>query len=311
MEAPKTEQKRNKRTGGDIVFYAPQPRHVRNAIVKTHRIGRTERLRLWVARMSSTMLDSALLNQPNPCGRNKPMEIVILPALEDNFIYLIRTSDGVAVIDPGEAAPVTRALACAGASLTTILLTHGHRDHTGGVAALKHASGAVVYGPDGGGIPELDHAVREGDAINVGRVVFSVLDTPGHGAHDISFMLHHPARPDALFCGDTLFVSGCGRALAGNVAQLWNSLDRLRRLPDETEVYCGHDYAEENLRFALSVEPDDPVVKTRRDTVRADALKRRLSVPSTIGTERRANPFLRCTDAESFARLRAMKDRFG
>lgn len=239
------------------------------------------------------------------------LNILVEKALEDNFIYVIRTPAGAVVIDPGDAEPVEQVLAREQLRLAAILATHGHHDHTGGIAALKLSSGAIVYGPDGDRIPVLDRAVREGDAIKLGGSTFTVLETPGHGAHDVSYLLQHPGRPDALFCGDTLFVSGCGRALSGNAARLWNALDRLRRLPDTTEVYCGHDYTEENLRFALSVAPDDPIYARQLDAVRSRARTGRLCVPSTIGVERRANPFLQCRDAESFVRLRALKDRFG
>jgi len=239
------------------------------------------------------------------------MNIEIIRALGDNFIYLVETTAGAVVIDPGDAAPVERALAERGLRLSMILVTHEHHDHTGGIAALKQRSGALVAGPAGGRIPELDRIVGEGDVIEAGEGGFTVLATPGHGAHDVSYVLHRPDHPDALFCGDTLFVSGCGRIFGADAQQLWQSLDRLRRLPELTAVYCGHDYTEENLRFALSVEPDDAAYAERLCEFQAAAAAGRPCVPSTIGMERRANPFLRCRDAATFARLRAMKDRFG
>lgn len=237
-------------------------------------------------------------------------DIEIIPAGPDNYQYLVLESDSAAVIDPSEPVSIQRALARHGLTLSLILVTHHHHDHVAGVSELVDEFHAEVAGADDPRIPRLTHVVGNGDGIDFSEGRFRVLETPGHGDRDVSYCFTRPGHPDALFCGDTLFISGCGRILEGTVSALWSSLRKLAALPDETELYCGHEYTEENLRFALSLEPSDPVYRARADEVSVQRRAHQPSVPGTMGTERRANPFLRCRSLEEFAALRNRKDRF-
>ncbi len=239
------------------------------------------------------------------------MNITILPALSDNYMYLIASNTDAIIVDPSDADIAARAIAERGLTLKRILITHHHYDHVGGVPALKQLTGAEVIGPNDQRIPALGRSVRDGDSIEFGDGVLSVMETPGHGSCDVSYLLHAPGRLDALFCGDTLFVSGCGRLLEGSAEMMWASLQRIAALPDETEVYCGHEYTEENVQFALSLAPDDAVYRDRLHAVRGQLQWGEPTVPTTIGMEKKANPFLRCTSVRAFAETRAKKDRFG
>ncbi len=240
------------------------------------------------------------------------IQIHPIPVWQDNYTYVIEADSGVAaVVDPTDADETWNFLRTRSLDCRMILATHSHHDHIAGLAALKAQTGATVIGAADAGIPGLDQSVREGERIPFdGGWTFEVLDTPGHGARDESFLLRGPDRVPALFCGDTLFVSGCGRVLQGSGAQLWQSLQKLRALPTETEVYCGHEYTEENLRFALSQAPNDPHYRARLQEVQQQLADTGVSVPSTIGQERTANPFLRCDELNAFIQCRKQKDAF-
>lgn len=239
------------------------------------------------------------------------MNIFTLPALSDNYMYLIALDADAIIVDPSDADIASRAIAERGLTLKHILITHHHYDHVGGGPALKRRTGAEVIGPNDQRIPALDRFVQDGDAIVFGDSKFLVMETPGHGSRDVSYLLRAPSMADALFCGDTLFVSGCGRLLEGNAETMWGSLQRIATLPDDTEVYCGHEYTEENLQFALSLVPDDAAYQDRLRTVHAKLQRGEPTVPTTIGMEKKANPFLRCNSVSAFAKTRAKKDRFG
>ena len=193
-----------------------------------------------------------------------PLEIVLVPALSDNYVYLLhdRESGATAVVDPGEAAPVEAALAERGWSLTQIVNTHHHHDHTGGNADLKAKHGARLIGPraEAARIAGMDRTVGEGDAVEIAGHRAVVYETPGHTSGHIS--LHIPDSA-ALFCGDTLFALGCGRMFEGTPPQFWASLSTLRALPAETRVYCGHEYTQSNARFALSVDGGNSALRAR------------------------------------------------
>jgi hydroxyacylglutathione hydrolase len=253
------------------------------------------------------------------------LEIRQIPVLQDNYVYLIREprQGAVAVVDPAVAPPVIAALRKLGWTLTHILNTHHHGDHTGGNLALKAATGCTIVGPraDAARIPGLDVEVGEGDRLPFGETEAQVFDVPGHTRGHIAYWF---ADAHALFCGDTLFSLGCGRLFEGTPRQMWESLSKLRRLPDETRVYCGHEYTQANARFALTVDPGNPRLKARAaevDRRRAQGLS---TVPSTMAEERATNPFLRA-DAEGlrhalnmetadpvavFAEIRRRKDVF-
>lgn len=238
------------------------------------------------------------------------LEVELLPALSDNYVYLLHEPDrgATGVVDPAVAAPVLEALARRGRRLDLILVTHHHGDHTGGLAELKAATGCRAVGPraEAARIPGLDLLVGEGDRVPFGALEAEVLETPGHTAGHISYRF---AAADALFCGDTLFALGCGRLLEGDAPTMWRSLGKLRALPEATAVYCGHEYTQSNARFALAVDGANEALRARAAEV--DELRRRgaPTIPSTIGLELRTNPFLRAADAAAFGELRRKKDR--
>jgi hydroxyacylglutathione hydrolase len=207
----------------------------------------------------------------------------------DNFIYLLLQGGQTAVVDPGAAAPVREALEACGATLSLILLTHYHGDHTEGCNALKRASGCRIAGPAGGSV-RLDEAVTEGDALAFAGTSITVLPVPGHTAHDVAYYLRDE---NVVFTGDTLFAGGCGRLFSGNAAQMWASLLRLRELPAETRVYGGHDYTLDNLKFALHLEPDNTAIQNRLNAFESQP-KNSIPSASTIAEECLTNPFLRC-----------------
>ncbi|RPH66974.1 MAG: hydroxyacylglutathione hydrolase [Burkholderiales bacterium] len=257
-----------------------------------------------------------------------------IDAFDDNYIWLLRAPEGrrAAVVDPGDAAPVERALAERDLTLSAILLTHHHPDHVGGVRALVERWQPVVYGPRNEAIDGIDRHLAGGDSIvaeGIG-VAMRVLDVPGHTRGHIAYVaapFGGDPRP-LLFCGDTLFAAGCGRLFEGTPAQMLDSLDRLAGLEPATLVFCAHEYTLSNLRFAAAAEPDSGAVLARLDEARRMREARARTVPSSIGIERETNPFLR-SDApgvraalagrqghapvsrlESFTALRAWKDVF-
>jgi len=240
-----------------------------------------------------------------------PLEIVQIPVLSDNYVYLVHDADSgqTAVVDPAEAAPVQAALQSRGWSLSHILCTHHHGDHIGGVAELKAASGALVLAGknDHARIPAIDRLVEEGDTVAIGAFVFRVIDVPGH---TLAHVAYYCPKAEALFCGDTLFSLGCGRLFEGSAQQMYTSLGKLARLPATTRVYCAHEYTQSNGRFALTVDRENLDLVTRLAEV-ADLRSRNLpTVPSTLEQELAANPFLRAPDARTFESLRQQKDIF-
>ncbi len=253
------------------------------------------------------------------------LDIQIIPALSDNYIYLFREpeSGAVAVVDPGDDEPVKATLNRLGWRLTHIIITHHHADHTAGNLSLKTAFQCPIIGPaaEAARIPGLDEQLSEGDTYKVGNAEAQVLETPGHTLGHISF--HFP-ESQALFCGDALFVMGCGRLSEGTADQQWSSLRKLRSLPNETRIYCGHEYTQANAKFALSVDPDNETLKARAKEIDETRAAGRPTVPSTMGQEKATNPFIRCDDkkmaksagltgkkpAEVFAEIRRRKDNF-
>jgi hydroxyacylglutathione hydrolase len=237
--------------------------------------------------------------------------VELIPALSDNYIYLLRDpgSDAVAIVDPGEAAPAIAALERHRLRLTHILNTHHHGDHIAGNGELVRRWGAKLIAPAANRdqIPDIDQAVSDGDTVSVGTLRFDVLAVPGHTLGHVAFW---SAEPAVLFAGDTLFALGCGRMFEGTAEQMWGSLQRLAALPPETLVYCGHEYTQSNARFALAVDPGNTALQQRAAEIDALRAEGRPTVPSTIGTERRTNPFLRAGDAAAFATLRKQKDQF-
>jgi len=238
------------------------------------------------------------------------LEIVRVPVLKDNYSWLVRAEDGaVAVVDPGDAAPVLDAAQARDWTIGQVWITHWHRDHTGGVAAVKAATGATVTGPEAerAKIDPLDRGVREGDSLTLGQHRATVLEVPGHTAGHIAL---HLADDAVIFTGDTLFALGCGRLFEGDAAQMYANMRRFAALPDATSVYCGHEYTQSNGRFALTVEPENGALVARVAEVDRARGAGEATVPTTMAAERATNPFLRAADVATFARWRAAKDSF-
>jgi hydroxyacylglutathione hydrolase len=249
------------------------------------------------------------------------MQVKVLPALSDNYVYLLIDGGAAAVVDPSDAGVVRTAVDSAGCDLAMILVTHHHFDHTAGCPALSDAYGCPVTGPACQGGARPDRVVADGDVVELGEERIEVLGVPGHTREHV---VYHARRHGAVFTGDTLFAGGCGRVMGATAAAMWRSLVRLRSLPDGTLVYCGHDYSVDNLEFAQSLEPGNPAVAARLEALRSQAAAGLPTVPSTILLEKQTNPFLRCdgdemrraaglprgSGAEVFGRIRQMKDRW-
>ncbi|MDA8382101.1 MAG: hydroxyacylglutathione hydrolase [Betaproteobacteria bacterium] len=251
------------------------------------------------------------------------LHIEPIPAFRDNYIWLLKNGRRAAVVDPGDAQPVLEALRRDDLTLVAIVNTHHHADHVGGNAALTRIHPVPVYGPAREPIPALTHPVDNGDQVQIPQLdlVLSVLGVPGHTLGHIAYY-----GANSLFCGDTLFGCGCGRLFEGTAAQMHASLNALATLPDDTRVYCAHEYTAANIRFARQVEPDNAALKDREAMVAALRAAGQPTLPSTVGLERRTNPFLRCGEpavsasaarhagtvladtAGVFAALRAWKD---
>lgn len=253
------------------------------------------------------------------------VQIEQIPVLNDNYVYLIHdeATGMTAAVDPAVAQPVLDRLRDKGWNLTHILNTHHHYDHVGGNEDLIRATGCKVVGSanDAARIPGIGEKVADGDTISVGSLTAKVFDVPGHTSGHIAYWFEEGA---ALFCGDTLFALGCGRLFEGTPKQMWASLLKLRALPDDTKVYCAHEYTQSNAAFALSVEPDCSALVARSAEINALRSQGQPTVPSTIGDEKATNPFFKADDddlqqalgmtgqdpVDVFARVRGLKDQF-
>jgi hydroxyacylglutathione hydrolase len=253
------------------------------------------------------------------------LEIDPVPCLKDNYAYLVydRAEGICGVVDASETEPVKRALEARGLKLTHILSTHHHWDHIGGNLALKEAFGVQIVGAakDAARIPGIDVGLNEGDVFRLGSHAAEVLEIPAHTSQHIAFWFE---ADKAVFTGDTLFAMGCGRLFEGTADQMWESLSKLMRLPNDVRIYCGHEYTEANGRFALSVEPHNADLVARMEDVRATRSKGLPTIPSTMGLEKKTNPFLRAAspeirrsldleaakDVDVFAETRRRKDKF-
>lgn len=252
------------------------------------------------------------------------IEIYQIPALSDNYIYLIHEplSAATAAIDPSAAEPVLSALSEKGWLLTYILNTHHHIDHVGGNLRLKEQTGCVVVGAkrDKNNIPGITVELTDKDIFHFGETAAHILEVPGHTLGDIAYWFQ---ASNALFCGDTLFAMGCGRLFEGSAGQMWHSLSLLKELPLSTRIYCAHEYTQENGRFALTVEPNNRALLSRMNKVNRLRSKNLPTVPSALKEELATNPFLRVDNpavhdtgrellnpVEVFAKLRRRKDNF-
>ncbi len=251
--------------------------------------------------------------------------IDVFRPFSDNFGFLVHdeATGATASVDAGVAGPIADRTKALGWTLTDIFVTHHHADHTGGVAALKAEFGAKITGPirEADRIGGIDNPVKGGDVITLGEARFEIIDAPGHTLGHIVYF-----DPDGrnLFCGDALFSLGCGRMFEGEPKSMWAGLEALRALPDDTKVYCGHEYTLANARFALFVDADNEALRARAAEAEAQQAAGRPTVPSRLGVEKKANPFLRADDPglaarlgmagaepfEVFAAIRKAKDRF-
>jgi hydroxyacylglutathione hydrolase len=253
------------------------------------------------------------------------LEIKQVPTRTDNYVYLFRDADTdlVGVVDPSDAAPVIEALEGLGWKPTHIINTHHHNDHTGGNIEIKEKYGCTIVGPraDHDRIVGIDVDVGDGDGFVFGNETAAVFDTPGHTRGHIAY--HFPDSK-ILFCGDTLFALGCGRVFEGTMEQMWTSLGKLRALPDDTQVYCAHEYTQSNARFALTVETSNDALKEYAREIDEKRARNEPTVPSLLGRDKETNPFLRADVASLadsvglsgadpvsvFAEVRTRKDNF-
>lgn len=234
-----------------------------------------------------------------------------IPILKDNYAWLLRedSTGATAIVDPADADAVIEALEKAGGRLDLIMLTHHHDDHIAGVDKVRARFGCPVVGAkaDLHRLPKLDEALTEGDTVRLGNASAEVIDTPGHTRGQINFFF---ADGDVLLSGDTLFSLGCGRLIEGTPAEMFASLRKLAALPGDTKVCCGHEYTESNARFALAVDPDNQALHEFVGKVEQLRAAGQPSVPSVLSDELKVNPFLLAQDVDSFASLRAKKDKF-
>jgi hydroxyacylglutathione hydrolase len=238
-----------------------------------------------------------------------PLEIVRIPVLSDNYVWLVHepASGETMVVDPAVAEPVLAEAAARGWRITQIWNTHWHPDHTGGNAAIKEATGCTITGPEAERerIPTLDVLVKEGDTVRLGTVESRVIDVPAHTAGHIAY---HFSSEQAAFVGDTLFAMGCGRLFEGTAAQMYSNMRKLEALGDETAIYCAHEYTLSNGKFALTAEPDNAALIARMAEVTAMRERGEATVPTTIALECATNPFMRAASVEELAERRAAKD---
>jgi hydroxyacylglutathione hydrolase len=231
------------------------------------------------------------------------LQIDTFPCLSNNYGFLAHDPEtgATATIDAADASPILQALERTGWSLSHILITHHHSDHTEGIPALKEATGAIAIGPAGevNKIGTLDETVSPGETVELGSVTLDVISTPGHTLHHICY---HDAEGGHVFVGDALFSLGCGRMFEGTPGPMWEGLTRLRALPDDTLVYCGHEYTQANARFALSIDPDNTALRQRAGEAEALRAANRPTIPFWLGVDKAANPFLRA-DAPELARI--------
>ena len=253
-----------------------------------------------------------------------PAETRLFLCLQDNYGVLLHDpeSGATAAIDAPEAGPIEAALSETGWRLSDILVTHHHADHTGGIEALKQKYRCRVVAPEKekSKIPAVDETVREGDTVSVGKLSARVIETPGHTLGHISYWF---AENSLAFVGDTLFSIGCGRVIEGTPEMMWASLLKLRALPDDTLVFCGHEYTEANIRFALTIEPDNKDLRARAEEAKRQVAAGKDTIPTRMGAEKRENVFLRADvpavatavglagkpAAQVFAEVRARKNK--
>jgi hydroxyacylglutathione hydrolase len=237
------------------------------------------------------------------------MEIVAVPAFADNYIWLVHdeASGETAVVDPGDAAPALREAEQRGWTIGQVWNTHWHRDHTGGNLMIKDGTGARISGPAKESIPGIDVPLSQGDSVRIGAHACRVIDVPGHTLGHIALIFDDDRT---AFVGDTLFAMGCGRLFEGTPEQMYDSLQQLAALPEDTELYCAHEYTLANARFAAHAEPANAAVADRLAEIQELRNRGAITLPTTVAQERATNPFVRAANASDFAALRVAKDSF-
>ncbi|MGI8931977.1 MAG: hydroxyacylglutathione hydrolase [Sphingomicrobium sp.] len=244
-------------------------------------------------------------------GKATGLEVVAVPAFADNYLWLVHDHDSgdTAVVDPGDAAPVLAEAGRRGWRITHILNTHWHPDHTGGNDAVRAVTGATVIGPaaEAARIPTLDATLTDGDEIRIGEHRAEVWEVPGHTLGHIAYVFRDSG---IAFVGDTMFAMGCGRLFEGSPEQMHASLRRIASLPEDTRLYCAHEYTLANARFAAHAFPGDRPIADRLAAVEAARSAGRSTVPTDVAAERATNPFLRAQNVAEFAALRQAKDAF-
>ena len=239
------------------------------------------------------------------------LQVFQIPVLLDNYIYLLqdKNTGKTAVVDPALASPVENFLKEKNYSLDFILNTHHHPDHVGGNRQLKQKTQCEVVGfaEDAHRIPGISRFVKEGEELSLGPFLFRVLFLPGHTLGHIAYWFFKEKK---LFVGDTLFAMGCGRLFEGTPKQMFKSLNQIKKLPEDTEVFCAHEYTEKNAHFALSVEPQNPALQKRMQKVKEERKQNKATVPFFLSEELQTNPFLRAKTLEEFTLLREKRDVF-
>ena len=238
------------------------------------------------------------------------MEIVPVSVLTDNYVWLIHDEDSgeTAAVDPSVSDPVLDAARARGWSLTQVLNTHWHPDHTGGNQAIKAATGCTITAPaEAKRVSPVDRVVAEGDRVTLAGREALVWDIPAHTAGHIAYYFEDEGM---IFVGDTMFAMGCGRLFEGTAEQMYSNMQRIAALPDDVRIYCGHEYTLANARFAEQAEPGNIAVKRRLEEVKLLRDQGKVTLPTTVAQERETNPFVRSTNVEEFARRRAAKDSF-
>jgi hydroxyacylglutathione hydrolase len=244
-------------------------------------------------------------------GRMVMLEVTAVPVLTDNYVWVIHNgkTGETAAVDPSVANPVLEAVAAKGWSLTQVLNTHWHPDHTGGNAGIQAATGAPIIAPaEAERVSKVDRVVREGDRVTVAGAEAVVWDIPAHTAGHVAY---HFEGEGMIFVGDTMFAMGCGRLFEGTAEQMYSNMRRVAALPGDVRIYCGHEYTLANARFAEHAEPENAAIKSRMEVVETLRNEGKITLPTTVAQERETNPFVRATNTEEFARLRTAKDSFG
>ena len=238
------------------------------------------------------------------------LEVVAVPVLTDNYVWLIhnRETEETAAVDPSVADPVLEAVAAKGWSLTQVLNTHWHPDHTGGNEGIRAATGSTITAPaEAERVSRIDRVVAEDDRVTVAGAEAVVWDIPAHTAGHIAYYFEDEGM---IFVGDTMFAMGCGRLFEGTAEQMYSNMQRIAALPEDVRIYCGHEYTLANARFAEHAEPGNEAIRDRLERTKSLREQARVTLPTTVAEERETNPFVRATNAEEFARLRAAKDSF-